>query len=193
MTEATEETERTGVIEGTEKPKDFRKLEQYPRLVAEAVPNEKCLPCMLCEPVCPTKAIKVTFNKTREDYGPLRTGIKGKISIDQEKCNLCGRCAKFCKAFLLVEKGEKEKDPRNLVPYEQLLVDEELCDYCGLCVPLCPEEAIKVEGEPLEVPRPKKSSRERSRSIRIYASAAADVPRSVHMRPWTSKSLLRVR
>ena len=145
-------TEVTEVAEETEKPEDFRKRDEYPRLVAEAVPNEKCIPCMLCEPVCPTKAIKVTFDKTREDYGPLRPGMKGKIAIDQEKCNLCGRCAKFCKAFLLVEKGEKErsKDPRNLVPYEQLLIDEELCDYCGLCVPLCPEEAIKVEGEPLE-------------------------------------------
>ena len=50
-----------------------------------------------------------------------------------------------------MEKGEKEKTPRELVPYEQLLVDEELCDYCGLCVPLCPEEAIKVEGPPLEL------------------------------------------
>jgi 4Fe-4S ferredoxin len=145
-------TEVTEVAEETEKPEDFRKRDEYPRLVAEAVPNERCLPCVLCEPVCPTKAIKVTFDKTREDYGPLRPGIKGKIAIDQEKCNLCGRCAKFCKAFLLVEKGEKEraKDPSNLVPYEQLLIDEELCDYCGLCVPLCPEEAIKVEGEPLE-------------------------------------------
>jgi 4Fe-4S ferredoxin len=131
---------------------DFRMLKQYPKLLVEAVPNEKCLPCMLCEPVCPTKAIKVSFNHTREDYGPLRSGIKGSISIDQDKCNLCGRCAKFCKAFLLVEKGENELDPRNLVPYDQLLVDEELCDYCGLCVPICPEEAIKVEGEPLVVP-----------------------------------------
>jgi 4Fe-4S ferredoxin len=131
---------------------DFRTREQYPKLLAEAVPNEKCLPCMLCEPVCPTKAIKVSFNHTREDYGPLRSGIKGTISIDQDKCNLCGRCAKFCKAFLLVEKGENELDPRNLVPYDQLLVDEELCDYCGLCVPICPEEAIKVEGEPLVAP-----------------------------------------
>jgi 4Fe-4S ferredoxin len=135
---------------------DFIKQEQYPRLLAEATPNEKCLPCLLCEPVCPTKAIKVTFNKTREDYGPLRPEMKGKIAIDREKCNLCGRCAKFCKAFLLVDKGEKEKDPRNLVPYEQLLVDEELCDYCGLCVSLCPEEAINVEGEPLEVPEGEK-------------------------------------
>ena len=135
-----------------DKVKSFRELEQYPKLIAEAVPNEKCLPCILCEPVCPTKAIKVVFNKTREDFGPLRESLKGKIEIDREKCNLCGRCARFCKAFLLLEKGEKErkKEPRELVPYDQLLVDEELCDYCGLCASLCPEEAIKVEGKPLE-------------------------------------------
>lgn len=133
---------------------DFISQEQYPRLLAEARPNEKCLPCPLCEPVCPTGAIKVSFNKTREDYGPLRSGIKGKIAVDSEKCNLCGRCARFCKAFLLLDRDEKEraKDPRILQPYEQLLVDEELCDYCGLCVPICPEEAIKVEGVPLDVP-----------------------------------------
>jgi 4Fe-4S ferredoxin len=46
---------------------------------------------------------------------------------------------------------KETKDPRDLIPYDQLLVDEELCDYCGLCVPLCPEEAITVEGEPLDV------------------------------------------
>jgi 4Fe-4S ferredoxin len=135
----------------TEKIKDFRNLEQYPKLVAEAAANEKCLPCILCEPVCPTKAIKVTFNKTREDFGQLRKDIKGKISIDTERCNLCGRCARFCKAFLLLDKADREKEPRDLVPYEQLLVDEELCDYCGLCVCLCPEEAITVEGVPLEL------------------------------------------
>jgi 4Fe-4S ferredoxin len=128
--------------------KDFRDLEVYPHLVAEAVPNERCLPCILCEPTCPTKAIRVVFNKTREDFGPLRKGILGRIAVDTEKCNLCGICARFCKAFLLVDKSKM--DPRDLVPYEQLLVDEELCDYCGLCVPLCPEEAIQVEGEPLQ-------------------------------------------
>jgi 4Fe-4S ferredoxin len=136
----------------TDKVKNFRELEQYPRLIAEAVPNEKCLPCILCEPVCPTKAIKVTFSQTREDLGPLRKDVKGKIEIDKEKCNLCGRCARFCKAFLLLERDEKEreKNPRELGPYDQLLVDEELCDYCGLCAALCPEEAIKVEGKPLD-------------------------------------------
>ncbi len=130
--------------------RDFKDLEQYPKLVAQADFNEKCLPCILCEPVCPTKAIKVTFNKTRDDFGPLRKDIKGRVSVDTEKCNLCGRCARFCRAFLLLDKAEREKEPQNLVPYEQLLVDEELCDYCGLCIGLCPEEAITVEGEPLE-------------------------------------------
>ena len=151
MTEKAEETEKGEEAGGKEKVVDFITQEGYPRLLCEAVPNEKCLPCLLCEPVCPTRAIKVDFNKTREDYGPLRQGIKGKITVDQEKCNLCGRCAKFCKAFLLMDRSDREKDPRNLVPYEQLLVDEELCDYCGLCVPICPEEAIAVEGEPLAV------------------------------------------
>jgi len=133
-----------------ENAKDFRQSDKYPKLIAEAVPNDKCLPCILCEPVCPTKAIKVDFDQTREDFGRLRSGIEGSISVDRDKCNLCGRCARFCKAFLLVDKAEREKEPRNLVPYEQLLVDEELCDYCGLCVPLCPEEAITVTGEPLK-------------------------------------------
>jgi 4Fe-4S ferredoxin len=151
MTDIAHEEDAGGDANGNEKIVDFIRQEQYPRLLAEAQPNEKCLPCLLCEPVCPTKAIKVTFNKTREDYGPLRSGIKGKIAVDSEKCNLCGRCARFCKAFLLLDRdaSERAKDPRNLQPYEQLLVDEELCDYCGLCVPLCPEEAIAVEGEPL--------------------------------------------
>lgn len=130
--------------------RDFRTLDQYPRLVAEAVPNERCLPCLLCEPVCPTGAIRVTFNRTREDFGPLRKGIEGRIEVDRELCNLCGRCARFCKAFLLTDRPGREKEPRDLVPYEQLLVDEDLCDYCGLCVGLCPEEAIKVEGERLD-------------------------------------------
>lgn len=148
------ETEKAqgSTIAGERTPVDFASLERYPRLLAEAHPNEKCLPCLLCQPVCPSQAIKVTFNKTREDYGPLRTGVKGKIAVDPEKCNLCGRCAPFCKAFLLLDRTEREREPRNLVPYEQLLVDEELCDYCGLCVAVCPEEAISVEGEPLDVP-----------------------------------------
>ncbi|HOK58983.1 MAG TPA: 4Fe-4S binding protein [Methanothrix sp.] len=126
---------------------DIKTDDRYPRLLRKAEPNERCLPCTLCEPVCPTEAITVVFNKTRDDFGPLREGIEGEISVDREKCNLCGICARFCKAFVLLE---REKDPRDLRPYEQLLIDEDLCDYCGLCVGICPEEAISVKGEPLD-------------------------------------------
>ncbi|HPJ30147.1 MAG TPA: 4Fe-4S binding protein [Methanothrix sp.] len=132
--------------------KDYRELEEYPRLLSRAEPNERCLPCALCEPVCPTEAITVVFYPTRDVLGPLREEErgegKGKIEVDPEKCNLCGRCARFCPAFLL---QEKEPTPTDLKPFEQLLVDEELCDHCGLCVGICPEEAIKVEGKALKL------------------------------------------
>jgi len=170
---------------------DFIKQVQYPRLLADATPNEKCLPCLLCEPVCPTKAIKVTFNKTREDFGPLRSEIKGSIAVDANKCNLCGRCAKFCKAFLLLDRdaSERAKDPRNLVPYEQLLVDEELCDYCGLCVPLCPEEAIKVEGEPLDVSGVPEAEREFTGKIEIDQDLCIGCGRCAQVCPYEAMDI----
>ena len=156
MSQAALEKEIEMLAKERAEPVDFSRLPEYPHLLSEAVPNEKCLPCLLCEPVCPTKAIRVTFNRTREDFGPLRQGIEGKISVDQDKCNLCGRCAKFCKAFLLIDRTDRDKEPQKLAPYEQLLVDEELCDYCGLCVAICPEEAIAVDGEPLKADPPLK-------------------------------------
>ncbi|HOT06503.1 MAG: Polyferredoxin protein MvhB [Methanosaeta sp. PtaB.Bin039] len=127
---------------------DIKDDPNYPRLLRKATANDRCLPCTLCEPVCPTDAITVKFDHTRQDFGQLREGISGKIEVDKDKCNLCGICARFCPAFMLLD--QDRPDPRNLVPYQQLLVDEELCDYCGLCVGICPEEAIRVEGEPLE-------------------------------------------
>jgi hypothetical protein len=49
--EATEETEKINEAKEDGKVVDFIRQEQYPRLLAEAHPNEKCLPCLLCEPV----------------------------------------------------------------------------------------------------------------------------------------------
>ena len=136
----------------TANDEDYQDKDVYPHLLSTAKPNEKCLPCCLCEPVCPTEAITVIFMPKRDDFGPLREEEKenenGKIKVDPEKCNLCGKCAQFCDAFILLE---KEPSPEDLVPFEQLLVDEDLCDYCGLCASICPEEAITVEGTPLEV------------------------------------------
>ena len=47
MTENGCETEGKAV----HKSVDFRKRDEYPKLLAGAKPNEKCLPCLLCEPV----------------------------------------------------------------------------------------------------------------------------------------------
>lgn len=125
---------------------------QYPKYDTFVNINEKCLPCLLCEGACPQDAIEVEFTfPKKEEIAPLKEGAEGEIEIDTEKCNFCGICARFCDAFILLE---REPTPENPVPFEQLLVDEDKCDYCVLCQDLCPEEAIKVKGErPCEAPK----------------------------------------
>ncbi len=125
---------------------------QYPKFDAYVKINEKCLPCALCEGACPQDAIEVEFTfPKKEEIAPFKEGAEGEIEIDTEKCNFCGICARFCDAFVLLE---REPTPDNPVPFEQLLVDEDKCDYCVLCQDICPEEAIKVKGErPCEAPK----------------------------------------
>ncbi|NPV62330.1 MAG: 4Fe-4S binding protein [Methanotrichaceae archaeon] len=50
--------------------------------------------------------------------------------VDEEKCNHCGECAKFCAYHALA------------VFPSQVLVFPELCAGCGGCVLVCPEKAI---------------------------------------------------
>ncbi|MGP8319461.1 MAG: 4Fe-4S binding protein [Methanosarcinaceae archaeon] len=113
--------------------------------------NDKCLPCVLCEAACPEDAIKVEFTfRKKEDIAPFKKNVQGEIAIDLEKCNFCGVCAKFCDAFIMLE---REPTPTDLTPFEQILVDVDKCDYCVLCQDLCPEDAIQVKGErPCEAP-----------------------------------------
>lgn len=124
----------------------------YPKFDAFVKVNEKCLPCALCEGACPQDAIEVEFTfPKKEEIAPFKEDAKGEIEIDLEKCNFCGICARFCDAFILLE---REPTPENPVPFEQILVDEDQCDYCVLCQDICPEEAIKVKGErPCEAPK----------------------------------------
>ncbi|HII00849.1 TPA: 4Fe-4S dicluster domain-containing protein [Methanosarcinaceae archaeon] len=126
--------------------------DKYPKYDTYVEINEKCLPCALCEGACPQDAIEVEFTfPKKEEIAPLKEDAEGEIEIDMDKCNFCGICARFCDAFILLE---REPTPDNLVPFEQLLVDEDQCDYCVLCQDICPEEAIKVKGErPCEAPK----------------------------------------
>ncbi len=131
---------------------------KYPQLILKTEPNEKCLPCRICEKVCPNQAVKVQISvPKKQDIAPLKKeGAKGMIRVDPEKCTLCGVCAEMCQAFILIE---KEFKPESLMPFESLLVDESLCDYCRMCVELCPENAIEVKliaGKEKIVPIPEK-------------------------------------
>ena len=125
--------------------------ELYPAYDSYVKINEKCLPCILCEAACPEEAIKVEFTfPKKEQIAPLKKDAVGEIEIDHDKCNFCGICARFCDAFILVEREPTPTDPR---PFEQILVDEDKCDYCVLCQDICPENAIRVKGErPCEAP-----------------------------------------
>ncbi len=132
-------------IRMTVNDKDILDLQEFPHLDSSIVFNDKCLPCLICKTSCPEEAISVelTFPK-KEILAPFKAGKSGEITVDMEKCTLCGACAELCPAFILVEKKPKADD---IMPFGDLLVDKAKCDYCGICVPFCPEDAIKVKGD----------------------------------------------
>jgi len=70
-----------------------------------------------------------------------RTGTENaQISIDFEKCTVCGLCVKVCKDFsLLIEDQKLKINPDPLFG----------CIGCGHCVAVCPHNAIHVEGRTL--------------------------------------------
>ncbi|MCS7121440.1 MAG: 4Fe-4S binding protein [Archaeoglobaceae archaeon] len=113
---------------------------------------ENCKECTLCYKVCPTKAIKRNVLIKRDDI-PIKQQIKGKVTIDRKKCNLCGICAEFCGVFKMIEKIPSPNDPK---PYSDILIDESKCDYCKLCEEVCPERAIEVDGKRIDFNLPKK-------------------------------------
>jgi MinD superfamily P-loop ATPase len=54
--------------------------------------------------------------------------------VDEEKCNLCGKCGEICQFKAIVVIGN------TVLPFA------ELCHSCGGCMAVCPEKAIR-EGE----------------------------------------------
>lgn len=132
-------------IRMTVNEEDILELAEFPHLDSKVVFNDKCLPCLICKQSCPEEAISVEFTiPKKETLLPFKPGKTGKISLDKEKCTLCGICEILCPAFIFVEKKAKADD---LMPFSDLVIDETKCDYCGLCVPFCPEDAIRVNGD----------------------------------------------
>ena len=69
-----------------------------------------------------------------------RTEEAAIVTIDQEKCNGCGKCVAVCKDFEF-----------ELINGKASLVKKPLfgCIACGHCMAICPEEAILVTGRSL--------------------------------------------
>jgi 4Fe-4S ferredoxin len=128
---------------------DYREQDgRYPYLAGGVDVKDDCLPCLICAEGCPTDSIKLDLKMpSKEDLVPFNESAKGDISIDQDKCTLCGLCVRFCGAIELLEAEPKGNEQ---MPFGGIIVNEDGCDYCGLCVPLCPDDAITVNGDIVE-------------------------------------------
>lgn len=80
-----------------------------------------------CNTVCPVGTVLGVFSK----YSLFR------IRFDEEKCNLCGTCARNCKA--------------SCIDFKHMTVDSSRCINCFNCVDVCSESGLKYR-----LPFPKK-------------------------------------
>ena len=70
-----------------------------------------------------------------------RTTVKPEVVIDDEQCQGCGYCAKFCPRQCIVITGDKFTPQGYLLPS---FVNPDKCSTCGFCAMLCPRAAIEV-------------------------------------------------
>jgi len=108
---------------------------------------ENCVKCEICAQTCPVKSVHVTESTSyvndqdvkyhlRDLKIPHRTLKMKNISVNEDKCDSCGTCAKFCPTNAIsVEEGHKS------------VIDLDACVGCGACVSVCPEGAVELERE----------------------------------------------
>lgn len=107
---------------------------------------DECVKCEICAQTCPVKAVKVieTSSDVEDEVKyrikdvkvPHRKLKMKNIHVDEESCESCATCVKFCPTGAIkVEEGKKAE------------IDLDLCVGCGACVNVCPEKAIVLERE----------------------------------------------
>jgi Fe-S-cluster-containing hydrogenase component 2 len=108
-----------------------------------------------------------------------RTKESGIVTVDEAKCNGCGKCVSVCGDLSLELLGKKARPSGHGVFG---------CIGCGQCMAVCPEDAITINGRcisPQDIfPLPDKSSAasyealmnllQRRRSIRKYKDIAVE-------------------
>ncbi len=67
--------------------------------------------------------------------------VKGRLTIEKERCKGCRLCIHFCPKEILEDCGELNK-----LGYRPVhLKDQEACTGCGICALMCPDMIIQVE------------------------------------------------
>ena len=76
--------------------------------------------------------VRPKFKRTETVFTPVPV-------VDEEKCNLCGKCGEICQFKAIVVIGDT------------VLSFPEICHSCGGCMAVCPENAIKEIGRELGI------------------------------------------
>lgn len=83
---------------------------------------------------------KWRFNQESFDLPKFYTDFQfAKVTVDVEKCTLCGACQKLCYKHCIEIDGEN------------FTISSQSCSACQLCADICPEQAIMVEEQIFKV------------------------------------------
>lgn len=66
---------------------------------------------------------------------------KGEVVINEDLCQGCGYCVKFCTLGCIKITGDKFTPKGHLLPS---IVTPKKCTACGVCAWMCPPVAIEV-------------------------------------------------
>lgn len=138
----------------------------FPKLFKEIVIDVKrCNPScnLVCEEVCPTKAVRI--NTVKSKSGEITRILD--VKVDEKKCIFCGKCEQACpQTIIKVLKPfqgsihlNMELCPKNcqacadvcpsgvffLFEDGKVKIDESFCIYCEACEEVCPEKNIRIE------------------------------------------------
>lgn len=102
---------------------------------AQAVEEaNRCLKCHLRFSISP---LILPPSKQKQDGAMVRA----EVVIEEEQCQGCGYCVKFCPRECIAIAGDKFTPQGYLLPS---FVKPDECNTCGFCAMLCPRAAIEV-------------------------------------------------